>query len=190
MTPWEIHPMLVHFPLALLLAATTLDVVSAWKRREDLARVGYGLLVTGILCALVAAAAGLLAYFTVRVFSEQARVRMLLHPFTAVGAVLLYAIEALLRRKRRHTVPRRGDVVLSIAAALLLGPAGALGGYLVYRDGVGVSSVRGTNDARTTGALEDGRPTRSALRDEVGSRLIAASRPLRCALLPVWEPGS
>ncbi|MEO8182413.1 MAG: DUF2231 domain-containing protein [Deltaproteobacteria bacterium] len=139
MNPWEIHPALVHFPIALLLSATLVDVVAAWRKREGLAKVGLGLLVAGEVSALVAASAGVLAYFTVPTHTEEAHVRMLIHPALAASALVLYAIVAVRRRRNWAAIPGKGLVGLSLVAAASLVAAGALGGYLVFHDGVGVT---------------------------------------------------
>jgi uncharacterized membrane protein len=146
MNPWEIHPALVHFPIALLLAATFLDIVAARRGNAGLAKVGLGLVVAGASSALVAAASGLLAYFTVPSHTEGAHIRMLIHPALAVTAVALYAIVGVRRRRNWLAIPGKGLIVLSVVAAAFLVAAGTLGGYLVFQDGVGVNR-RAVQDA-------------------------------------------
>jgi uncharacterized membrane protein len=139
MNLWELHPALVHFPIAFLLASTALDVVAVHRRQVDLAKAALGLLVAGELSAIVAAGAGALAYFTVPTHSEQAHVRMLIHPLLAVGSVVVYALHARSRLKHKGEIASRSSMGLSLFAAALMVTAGALGGYLVYHDAVGVS---------------------------------------------------
>jgi len=139
MNPWELHPALVHMPIALLLSATFLDVVAVWRRRDQAAKVAMGLLVAGELTAIVAAGAGILAYFTIPAHTAEAHLHLLIHPTLAVSSVLLYAIVAFRRRKTPGTIPGGGLVVVSLVAASLLIAAGALGGRLVFHDGVGVA---------------------------------------------------
>lgn len=149
MKAWELHPALVHFPIALLLSATALEAAAVLRKRERLGPAAYALLLAGVLSALPAAAAGLIAYFTLPGHSEGAHRRMLIHPALAGGAVLLYAIVAALRRNRRAEVPRAGHLVISLLAAGLLIATATLGGHLVYRDGLGVQPRAGEGHGHT-----------------------------------------
>lgn len=162
MNPWDFHPALVHFPIAFLLAATTLDVVGFVQVRNDptrsatslaLARLSLCLLVAGVLSSLVAASAGILAYFTVPPHSQETQVRMLVHVLFAVSATLVYAV-LLLRRRRGPALLAGSEVGFSVVGAALLGAAGALGGYLVYHDGVAVPEARGMPEGTSAEHLE------------------------------------
>jgi uncharacterized membrane protein len=63
--PWEIHPALVHFPIALLLCGVALDLYAWWRQRADWERIATGLLVAGVLAGVVAALSGFLAWWTI-----------------------------------------------------------------------------------------------------------------------------
>jgi len=138
MNIWEIHPALVHFPLTLLLSSTVLELFALRRKRESIARCAVGMLVAGLAFVPVVASAGIIAYFTVPAHTDEANLRMIFHAFFAVAAALLYGVVLLLRWRRRMALARPGAAVLSVTAALLLTVTGALGGYLVYHDGVGV----------------------------------------------------
>jgi uncharacterized membrane protein len=139
MNPWELHPMLVHFPIAFLLSATLLDMVAVLKQRGDLAWVANGMLIAGEVSAAVAAVAGVLAFFTLPAQSDAAQTRMIVHWIVAVAAVLLFAIVAIRRWKTRRVPLGRAGLAMSLVASALLLVAGGLGGYLVFQDGVGVA---------------------------------------------------
>ena len=60
MNTWELHPAFVHFPIALLLSGVVLDLYGWRKKREDLSRVAYGLLVAGGIMGLLTAITGVM----------------------------------------------------------------------------------------------------------------------------------
>lgn len=138
MNIWEIHPALVHFPLTLYLAATALDIAGVVKRHDYLIRASAFTLVAAIISAAVAAVAGLVAYFTVPPHSEEAHVRIILHAVLAVSATITYGIVLVLHSKPPSQASERRRLTVSVLGAAFLMAAGALGGYVVYQDGVGV----------------------------------------------------
>ena len=77
--PWEIHPALVHFPIAFLLGGVVVDLYGWLRQRPEAYRIGGGLLMAGLLTGVVAALAGLLAFFTVSGHTEQAHGLMYWH---------------------------------------------------------------------------------------------------------------
>jgi uncharacterized membrane protein len=137
---WEIHPALAHFPIALLLAAVVADLWTVFRRSETRSRAAAGLYVAGFLAALPTAAAGLLAWYTVP-HAEAAHGLMIWHPLVALASVILFAVLVVVRWRARGTPPSRPQRALAIGAALLLGATGLLGGQLVFRRGVGVSTT-------------------------------------------------
>src|SRR5437016_3335265 len=93
LTPWELHPILMHFPIAFLIAAILLSAYARARSRIDLERVATGLFVAGVIMGLVAAAAGFLAFFTVpESHTELAHTLMYWHLGLMAGALLLFII--------------------------------------------------------------------------------------------------
>jgi len=135
---WEIHPMSVHFPIAFLLAAVALDLVARRRPRERVTHTSAGLLVAGVAFGWLAAAAGLLAYFTVPAHTEQAHTLMYWHLGLAVLMLLLFSWLGAVRWRSRSSAPRRSDLAISLVAAVLLLATGGLGGWIVYHGGAGV----------------------------------------------------
>lgn len=134
--PWEFHPATVHFPIAFLLGAVVLDLY-AWRRgRVALARAATWLIAAGTIFGLLAAATGLLAFFTVRAHTQQAHGQMYWHLGLNVAAIVLFA--ALFFLRRRPEGLGTGVRVAGILAAALVAGGGFLGGQIVYRGGAGI----------------------------------------------------
>jgi uncharacterized membrane protein len=65
LTPWELHPILVHFPIAFLLGGVALSLFAGWRGCLGVEQVATGLIIAGIVTGLLTALAGLLACFTI-----------------------------------------------------------------------------------------------------------------------------
>src|SRR5262249_6476624 len=116
MHPWELHPALMHFPIAFLLGGLLIDLVARIRPRD--------LLIAGVVSGVVAAAAGAISYFTVPAHTEAAHEQMDAHFALASAALVLFALVALARWRQR-TQPASA-VALSggvMASALLIGAA-------------------------------------------------------------------
>lgn len=138
MNVWEIHPALVHFPIALLLSAVAVDVFAWWRRRDALNRVATGLLIAGVATCWVAANFGLLAFFTVPAHTDEAHTLMLWHMGAAVSSLVLFTGLAVARWMRRAEPVKGLEHFVGLVAAAFLTITGALGGYIVYHGGAGV----------------------------------------------------
>ncbi len=126
-----IHPLVVHFPVALWLASLLFDVM-AW-RREDAAyrRAAYWLVGLGLLGAAVGIAVGwvdLVAYE--RQGAEPAFIhRHTIHSLPAYAASALYLGNFLWRWRTRNRLSG-GLMLVSVVGAILVALAGFLGGQL------------------------------------------------------------
>ncbi|MBX9583296.1 MAG: hypothetical protein K2X87_23590, partial [Gemmataceae bacterium] len=148
-SPWEIHPALVHFPIALLLAGVALDLFAWWRlrRREGpaepppgllgLTRVATGLLIAGVLMGGLAALTGFVAYVTVPLYAAGADVLLNWHLGLALASLALFGWVAFVRWLDRASPPTAVTRATGLVAAVLLAAAGAAGGHLVYRAGAG-----------------------------------------------------
>lgn len=138
MDVWEIHPALVHFPIALLLGGILLDLY-AWWRREDLAWVATGLLLAGVVTGALAAVAGVVAFYTVpSSHTEEAHRLVPWHIGMAVTMFVLFTVAAIMRWYRQPVPPTSVIRVLGLVAAAVLLVTAALGGRIVYHGGMGI----------------------------------------------------
>lgn len=142
----NVHPLLVHFPIALLIAAVVLDVAGLALRRHTLLRHAATLLYVLGTGALVA------AYVTGRAASQTIWLPGMAHAVVAehwdwafrtlwfFGSVTVVRV-VLLRPSRRDPRPA---IVAALALAGLVGigllvKTGDRGGRLVYQHGVGTA---------------------------------------------------
>jgi len=136
---WEIHPSLVHFPIAFLLGAVLLDLYAWWRGAPGWDRVATGLLLAGVATAALAAAAGVLAFFTGPAsFTEEAGRLIWWHIGAAVTQFVLFAIVAFVRWRRQPAPPPTWARIIGLVAALVLVFAGYEGGYIVYHGASGI----------------------------------------------------
>src|SRR5215831_10050403 len=127
-----IHPLVVHFPVALWLTSFLFDLM-AW-RRDDVSyrRAAYWLVGLGLLGAVVGIAVGwldLLAYERGGGTDPKFIRRHWFHSLPAYAATVLYLGNFLLRWKSSNRLSR-ALVILSLLGAILVAAAGYLGGVL------------------------------------------------------------
>jgi uncharacterized membrane protein len=142
---YPIHPLTVHFPLALLLANGLLTVLYLRHGNRDLEVSAYYCLLLGWCGAVLAVFSGLWDAWT-QVYSSSNDMLLLnwVNAHAAVGLALtgVYG-KALLDRRRQPTLlddraARRGYLRLLAVGAGLVVLNGWLGGRLVYGFGIGV----------------------------------------------------
>ncbi len=153
MRPWEIHPALVHFPLALLLTAVALDLYAAIRRRTDLVAPVTWLMIGGVASGVVAAAAGVLAFATVPAHTRWAHMMMYWHLGLGSLAIVVFGIVAF-ARWRGHAAAlavRVGGVM----GALVLSATGYVGGSLILRGGAGVDPTLLGPEVRSAHSHDD-----------------------------------
>jgi uncharacterized membrane protein len=136
MRVWELHPAVVHFPIAFLLGGVVLDLFG--RHSETAVASATYLLLAGLATAAVAAATGVVAYYTVPGnHTEQAHQRIYWHIGAMVAAFVMFAVVCLVRWQHPSVVsPAIRGVGLAAAAILLFG--GYVGGKLVYHGGLGI----------------------------------------------------
>jgi uncharacterized membrane protein len=146
-----IHPMLIAFPVATLMAAPAADLAAQAGGDPFWRRAGRWLLMGGLLSGAAASAVGLVDYLAIgevrRAPGAQAHA---VGNAAAMGLVLMN----LLRRPRDDSEGPDGTAMgLSLATVALLGATAWLGGELSYRHRVGVIASDSPTAAETLGQL-------------------------------------
>ncbi len=141
LTPWEIHPILVHFPIAFLLGAVALSLYAWWRGQVGLEQVATGLLIAGIVVGVLTALAGFLAFFTLpETHTEAAHQLMYWHLALQAASLVLFGWVAWLRWRAWGLPSNIGMQVIGWAATGVLVIGSALGGYIVYHGGAGINA--------------------------------------------------
>jgi uncharacterized membrane protein len=133
-----IHPMLVPFPIVFFISALASDVALSIDGSPIWATAALWLLGAGLATAVLAALAGLTD------FLGDSRVRALgdarMHMIGNIVAVVVEAVNFVLRLGAGGGAPGATGLILSAVAVAILGFTGWKGGELVFRHGVGVET--------------------------------------------------
>lgn len=134
----ELHPALVHAPLALLPTAATADLLATLAADRAWAKVGRRLWVAGTAAALGTGIAGLAASREVRADLPRARDMMFLH---GLGNLVITTSAVGLTAWRLRNEPTAASVALGLGACCLALYTATLGGKMVYELGVGINAM-------------------------------------------------
>jgi uncharacterized membrane protein len=137
----NVHPLLVHFPIVLVLTAALFDLLAMLRHRESL-RVGAGVLwLLALAGAAAAVASGTWAEHTVLIPDALAKDAFEDHETAAWITATLVALIALWRIVLRFEYPRGWlkamYLTLVVGAVVLVAYTGYLGGELVYGHAIG-----------------------------------------------------
>jgi len=130
----NIHPLVVHFPVAMLPGAALLYYSASLSRRESIAWAAMWMLVLGVLGAVVAVATGLYAAPGVMLAPSVKNALLERHKWVMVGA-LVFSAGLMLWVALAPPMPSRGrGVFLLLLAALtgLLVTGADYGGRMVF----------------------------------------------------------
>lgn len=145
-----IHPMLIPFPAASLMALPLTDVVHLATGEPFWANVSWWLLAAGIVTGLVAAVPGIVDYYSNGNIRRLASAK--LHGLGNVAAIALSGVNLYLRWNEPANVSGL-PVVLSFAVLGILGVTAWLGGELSYRHRIGIADPDRHYGAETANAL-------------------------------------
>jgi uncharacterized membrane protein len=139
----EIHPSLVHFPIALLPASIIADLLANVTGSRGLAAVGKTLMPVAAASAVLSAAAGLVAQQEVQATGEAERLLVTHRNMN----LTLTAVSTLMAGWRLKTEePGRGYLALGLAGLGALSYSAYLGGKMTYEHGLGVQPAEGLRD--------------------------------------------
>ena len=138
------HPMLVHFPIALLFVSVLFDVASTALTRDSLREAAQWLLGLGLLGGIVAAIAGGQAEEA----AEKAGVAEALietHEtlaYMTLGIMTVLFLSRLLLRNRFSTKALIAYFMMATVGLIAVSATGHTGGNLVYEHGAGVHTAQ------------------------------------------------
>ncbi len=152
-----IHPLIVHFPIALLFTSVFFDLLGIITEKKNFRQTAFWLLILGLIGGIVAAIFGAWSEEAVEVAGvpELAVDR---HETFAVVTLIVFGILLIFRWWIRNRWSVRDRVIylcVAMLGLLLLSTTGFYGGELVYRYGAGVKSSvsppAGTTSPPSTG---------------------------------------
>lgn len=180
----ELHPSLVHYPLALLPLSIGADVLGRASGNEELLELGKRTMPLAALSGVVAGVAGLMAQTEVN--AEGTAMDMLkTHRTLNLGLVAIAGAMAVQRaRKEKPTSAYLGLGLLGIAA---MAYSAYLGGSMVYHEGVGVEAADGVREQPAVPELsrrDAGRALRTAASDTAKGIQLTVEESAKGELIP------
>lgn len=131
-----IHPILIPFPLGLLITSVVFDVVYLLTGNGKWSEIAFWMIAAGVIGGLAAAVFGLIDWLAIP-SGTRAKSVGLWHGAGNVVAVVLFIVSWLLRADAPGE-PGAISIILSLLGVGLAGLTGWLGGELVERLGVEV----------------------------------------------------
>jgi uncharacterized membrane protein len=125
------HVVLIHFPIALFLAAVAFDLMALWTKRRGLADAAYYNLLGAAVSTLPVLATGILAW-QFQLEGQRLKGILLLHIVLAcISSLMIWLIWWVHFRARRRTVYLPSyRLALELLAAGVVGLTAHLGGFL------------------------------------------------------------
>ena len=170
----ELHPSLVHFPIALLPVAIGADLLARVTGSRRLADTGRALMPIAAASAAISAAAGLVAAVEVNAQGKAGDL-LVTHRNLNLSLTAITGLMAAWRWREEEAGP--GYLALGLAGLGALSYSAYLGGKMVYEHGVGVKPADGLQDGDSP-AIAPGHFTEAAKR---------AAHDLQASIPPIVE---
>lgn len=143
----HIHPILVHFPIALLIVGFFSDILGLFVKKDFFTGAGFYLLILGTLGAIVAVITGHMAEDGARTAATHAAIEA--HEFAGTITLWFALITSAFRIVLLWTDKYQGALkflalLLFFVTVLTVARTGYLGGELVYHYGAGIEQFVGT----------------------------------------------
>lgn len=151
----EIHPALVHFPIALLPVSLGADALGWLTGSDTLLQMGRRTMPLAAASAALAGAFGLVAQEAVEVGS-QTHDYLVTHRNLNLGLIGLTAAMAADRARRDH--PNLAYLLVGAAGIAAMTYSAYLGGHMVYEHGVGVAGAGGLREDKAPEIRTDNLP--------------------------------
>lgn len=129
------HPMIVHFPIALITIGFLADLINLFFKKEQcLSKIGFYLMILGALSAIIAYFTG--EFFTANMSGEAGKLKET-HEIFAKITMFSVAIGALVRiyitaKKQENSNLKWLVFILYAISMVAVGITGFMGGTLVY----------------------------------------------------------
>ncbi|MCK9204891.1 MAG: DUF2231 domain-containing protein [Bacteroidales bacterium] len=139
--PSHFHPMMVHFPVAILTIGFLTDLVSLFFRKEQcLSKMGYWLEIIGMITAIFAFGTG---YFFTSPMEGEAGLMREKHEFYATLTLITIILATLFRilinyQNKQNTNLKYVSIALFFMAFVFVSITGFLGGSLVIEYMIGL----------------------------------------------------
>ncbi|MDX8126650.1 DUF2231 domain-containing protein [Methylomonas sp. OY6] len=145
----NIHPLLVHFPIALLTLFFTLDLIGSLAKRTEWRQIAGAFLYLGTVFAALTVAAGLVAAGSVAHGGDVHEI-MEHHEHLGISVLSLAALLSAWRLLSKGLIAGPANTLFLLLAAILsalLAFTADLGGLMVYKHGVSVQAADQVNRA-------------------------------------------
>jgi uncharacterized membrane protein len=132
------HVVLIHFPIALFVAAVAFDFIAQWTKRHGISDAAYYNLLAAAISTFPVLATGILAW-QFQLEGQKLKGILLLHlVFACVSSVLMWLIWWVhFRARRRAEVLPNYRLVLEFLGVGIVALTGHLGGFLSGVNGLG-----------------------------------------------------
>jgi uncharacterized membrane protein len=161
-----VHPMLVNFPLGLLVTSAVFDIIHLVTGNGYWSGIAFWMIAAGIITGLLAAIVGTIDALAIP-SGTRAKSVCLFHGTGNFLILVLFAVSWLLRFSMPGNPPLIA-YVLSFLGAALLGVTGWLGGELTLRLGIGVDEGANLNAPSSLSGLPAGESSKVSDRPIVG----------------------